>query len=472
MKIKHKILGILFTGIFFSCTGDFEEINQDPNRIQKSTPESFMAPAIYNLTSAQMRYGHRLGNEFVQYTVQTNEINEFHRFIVPAIESNSIWTSYYTNLTDIEDMQRQAEARGNTNYLAISKILKTLAFSNLTDYFGPVPYTEALKGDTENNLQPAFDEQAEIYSHLLSELEEANDLFNLDGSINASNDILYNGDLLKWKKFGNSLHLRLLLRVSGKPAMNASQKIAEIFGNPDKYPVFTDGDDAAVLHFAGVTPNINPFYSWRDFEFNGNRGFSELFINTLKDFNDPRLEQIATTTAEGDYIGVLSGRGSGDEIPSGYATYKPELKSAGQPGILFSYAEVEFILAEAAMNNWITGDAAAHYAKGIEDAMDFWGVDVPAGYMDQPGVAFDGQMETLMKQKWLALFGTGLEGWAEYRRTGLPELPIGPAVSNDGIVPTRMPYPGLLQSLNAANYNDAVSKLGADDLKTPLWWQN
>lgn len=474
MKLSKAIFTIFVSiGLLISCDTftDFGDINEDPNRVKNAQPNNFLSPVIHQSTWDNLQFGHRLANEFVQYSVHNSEINEFHRYVVPTSESNSVWSRFYRNLTDIVDMERTAQERGHPNYEAIAKIFKSWAFSGLTDIFGPVPYHEAIGGDVDGNLRPSFDTQEEVYRNILQELEEANALFDFEAhSINSEQDLLFHGDLTKWQKLANSMRLRLLLRVSNRAEMNADSQIAEIFENPAQYPVFTNNDEAAILRFSGTRPNISPFYDWRELEFLGNRRASEYYLNTLNELDDPRLDRTMQPTDEGEWVGLPGGWA--DDPPSPTATYNIELKAADQPAIIMTYAEVEFIWAEAALKGWINSDAAEHYAKGIESSMEFWGDPMPDGYLEQPEVAFDGEMSTLMQQKWIALFWSGMEGWHEYRRTGYPELTIGPGARNDGIVPTRLRYPSTAQLLNQANYQEAVQLLGGDDnLQTKLWWQ-
>ena len=448
---------------------DFGDINTDPNRVKDATPESFLAPVIYTSTWDYMQYGHRLTNEFVQYSVHNSELNEFHRYVVPHTESNNIWSRFYRNLTDVVDMERRAEERGNPNYVAIAKIWKAFVFANLTDMFGPVPYHEALQADQGGTLQPSFDTQEEVYKQILKELEEANALFNFQRNIHAQHDILYGGNLQRWQRFANSLRLRLLLRVSNRAEMNAGAQIAQILGSPSTHPVITSNQEAAVLRYSGTRPNISPFSDWRPLEFNGNRRATARMVNTLQSLNDPRLQRFLMPAATGGWIGIPSGWA--DMPPTNSATYNNNLHRADQPAILLSYAEMEFIRAEAILRGWVAGDAGTHYRRGIEASMQFWGASVPAGYLDQPAVAWNGTLERLMEQKWIALFWSGMEGWHEYRRTGLPNLVAGPGARNDGIVPTRLRYPSTVQALNGANYDAGVQLLGGpDNLQTKVWW--
>jgi hypothetical protein len=174
-------------------------------------------------------------------------------------------------------------------------------------------------------------------------------------------------------------------------------------------------------------------------------------------------------------------------IPSGYAPgnqqdrqsfYQPALKNEPLTGNILNYAELQFLLAEAALKGYINTSttAKAYYENGVTNAITFWGLTVPTGHLARPGVAWvDAEttaqkMEKIITQKYYTLFFTDFQSWFEYRRTGYPNLPIGPGAQNSGKVPTRLVYPVSVQSLNRVNYQAAVQAMGADDMLTRVWW--
>ena len=198
-------------------------------------------------------------------------------------------------------------------------------------------------------------------------------------------------------------------------------------------------------------------------------------VDKLKALNDPRLEVYATPATEG---GEITGHPSG--LPGEIATTfngvsavinQDVFATATAPAVLMSYAELQFIKAEAALEGDISGDAQAFYEMGIAAAFDQYGLDVPAGYMDMAGAA---NKENIITQKWIALFGEGIEAWTEYRRTGFPVMPAADPQAqfeNDGVLPTRLEYPATEYSLNGSNVEaGAALNGGPDNMKTDLWW--
>ena len=163
--------------------------------------------------------------------------------------------------------------------------LRAWVYANLTDCFGDVPMTEACRGD-EGILTPKFDTQQKVYEQVLSDLETANSLFDESESL-SSTDLLYDGDVRKWRKFANSLHMRSLLRLSKRSEMNSLAKLAEMIGNPVKYPVFENNADGALLPISGISPYDSPISRLEDFR--SNKAMASFFVNTLVELNDPRL---------------------------------------------------------------------------------------------------------------------------------------------------------------------------------------
>src|SRR5690606_9608873 len=144
-------------------------------------------------------------------------------------------------------------------------VMKAWFVSNLTDMYGDIPYTEAFRGH-EGLIYPKFDTQESIYESILADLKTAHGLFNENLQFDG-NDLIYNGDPLKWKKLCNALRLRLLLRVSKRPEMNSVAEIAEIFNNPVMFPLFESNEDEAMMKHTGISPFINTFSTWRLAEF-------------------------------------------------------------------------------------------------------------------------------------------------------------------------------------------------------------
>jgi len=471
-KITFIIVLLAFT--MASCTKNFDADRNNPNGVEDATPASFLAPVLYGVSSADINRAQLMGNELVQYTVLKGDVPEFHRYVIHASDATYFWQQYYRYAYNVQDMYRRAVALGDNNYVAVALTLRAWIFSHLTDMFGDVPYSDALKGDSL--LLPTFDRQQDIYPSLLAGLDSAADLFATSGTLDFNGpvvDILYAGDVNKWRKFCNSLRLRLYLRVSKRPEMNSAAKIATIAANSTKYPIFTSTAEEANLNYTNITPFFNPFFTTRNLDFSSSRAPSEFILDALASRNDPRLPVWYLQTG-GKYIGVPSAYlRSMDGVIFATATsaLNTTLQQTPRLGQIMSYAEVEFILAEAALNGWVSGDPATYYNNGIQASMQHWGVSLPADYLAQPNVAFDGQLSTILLQKYLAQFFVGFESWFEFRRTGLPVLPVGPGAQNDGKMPTRLPYPIECQNLNSKNYQAVVQRIGGDAINIPGWWE-
>lgn len=462
-------LGLLGTA---ACKKDFDKLRQNPNNVQDATPGSFLAPVLYEVTTTNLNRAHRMGNDLMQYSVHKGDGIEFHRYYVTPVEADYFWDRHYRFAYNIKDMYQRALQFDDKNFQGVALTLKAWVFSQLTDIFGDIPYSEALKGD-EDNLTPAYDRQQDIYTDLMKGLDSAAVLFSTSGTLAYGTDLLYSGDVSKWRKFCNSLRLRLYLRLSKRTEMNSAAKINEIVSNPTKYPIFTSNADQACLYFTGSEPYYNPFYNTRDLDFGSGKAASNFILEVLQDRNDPRLP-IWFTKSGGDYIGVPSGYArvkNGAVFAMTTSAIQNNLKSSPKLGAIMSYAELQFILAEAAQKGWIAGDAKTFYEAGIKASMDHWGATMPADYLTQASVAYDGQLSTIMMQKYLAQWFVGLESWYEFRRTGLPVLPVNPEALNNGKMPVRLLYPTSTQLLNGTHYQEAVSRMGGDDPNIKCWWE-
>ncbi|WP_299703121.1 SusD/RagB family nutrient-binding outer membrane lipoprotein [uncultured Pontibacter sp.] len=478
-KIKLATLALLAATSLstFSCKKEFEEINTDPNRTAAATPEALLAPALHDMVVRNQNRALRLNNELMQVHVTTIDSDEIHRYVVRPSESDYMWNNWYLQRTNFVDMYSSAEAINNTTFMGIALICDAWVTSLITDMFGDVPYTEANRG-REGIYQPRFDAQQDIYVDLFRKLEEANTLLAANQALTAdqrSLDPLYQGDITKWRKFGNSLYLRLLMRVSGKPEMNTAAKIQEIVDvNKSNYPIFANNDESAILRFTTTPPMVSAFYTFRDFDFNGSHSLSQFFVNNLNSWNDPRIERWATISG-GTYNGIPSGYPVG-QVPERQSTYLVGLKNEPLLGNIMNYAELQFILAEAALKGMIANSPETFYNRGVESAITMWQLEVPEGHFENDEVrweeeaSFENKMDRIHVQKYYTLFFTDFQQWHEYRRTGHPILPKGSGLRNNGEMPARFLYPVSVQSLNRANYTAAAAAIGGDDINTKVWW--
>ena len=487
---NSKLLVVSFGMLVLpACTKDFEEINTDSRAIIAVTPELLLPNVIRSSVTATTNESWGIGNIVVQHTAKIQFVNE-DRYLWG--ERNDLWNTMYGQLRDVNNIYQAASASSpvQKNYQAIALILRSWMFSLLTDAYGDVPYSEAIQGK-ERRYFPKYDRQEDIYNDILRELSEASNLLD-PANEKVNGDILFNGDLAKWKKLANSLRLRYLMRISNR--RNVGAEMQAIVGNPTATPVFAGNADNAALRYLVAPPNNFPLYNSRVGSFDEYR-LSKTLADRLIQFNDPRLQIFARPTAasvvagQPRYVGVPNGlddvsalayNGGAQNISRVGATYY--IDGFGTPsdanlniarGIVMNYAELQFILAEAAQKGLITtGTARGYYEEGVKASFNFYGLEVPAGYLAQPGVAFEAAnaLERIGTQKWIAFFYSGLEAWFDWRRTGYPDLRPGPSNLNNNRIPVRYLYPSSELSLNRAAVEAAIADQGANDLNTPVWW--
>ena len=462
-----------------SCGRDFEEINTDTSKILNPSVGSLLLPIQYEMSS----HGWNNSNDFTFDVMQValdfpNEGNTYSRYYLTENSGNGHWNTSYRWLKQVKNMENFAIKENNNNYLAISKIMKAWIFANLTDAFGDIPYSEAL--NLEDNIQkPKFDKQKDIYVNLLDELKVANSLFDTTVKL-SEGDLIYNANndaagITKWKKFGNSLSLRLLTRILGKNGeVNVHQRIQEIVNNPSVYPIFTSNSDGAVITLSGVAPLMPPLARPQDFT--AYRAAGEFFVQTLSNNNDPRQSAFFTQAKNLSNNQNIGFKGA----PSGYAlgsvfTYQPSnmnqnLAKAPLKILMMTYSEVQFILAELSQKGIIAGNTQLYYENGVKSNLEEWGAVVPANYMANPNLAFNGTLSQIMLQKYVALFFVDHQQWFEQRRTGLPILPNNGGLQNNGQMPKRFMYPTNVKVMNPDNYNAAAQSIGGDNINTLVWW--
>jgi hypothetical protein len=475
--MRPKLLSLLAGALLFACSDSFEELNTNPNLPTEVNPRFLLTETLRGSINNYLGHNYRFANEIVQYSAR-NISGEVQRFEWEPGMRNPFWNGVYAQTANLQDIKEQARQLNHPNYEAVALILEAWMMSTLTDTFGDVPFSEAGKG-LAGTSQPVYDEQEAIYSNLLAQLQQANSLIT-PTAYPIAGDILFGNDLTRWKKFANSLRLRLLLRASGKSSISAGSQMQEIVSNPVQYPIFTGNTDHAVLSYLATQPNVFPPSTDRQSSFDLYKA-SEFLVNTLQTLNDPRLRVFAQPTprsaAAGNpvYVGLPSGlsEAAASQFNGGDAFQSvigARFYSANQSGtFLMTYSELQFILAEAALKGLISGDGQASYERGIKASFAYWGVAMPKGYPQQESVIYNAGLERIILQKYLHNYFNGSETWFDLRRTGFPALPPGPAAANNGQVPLRMYYPVIEQSLNETNYRQAVSRMGGDTPNSRMW---
>lgn len=510
MKTIKFITTILSVAMIFqACTSDFEEINTNPNQLTVGQIQAIgmFEPLLYDGANQWLQRTWFWNNELMQFTVFSGgTTREEHRYFISDGNFSNWWNFNADYANNALHMYELAEQEKNAALKAIALTWKVLYLSNQTDIFGDIPYSEAFQARSTGNIKPKFDSQKEVYEQMFAELELANTLYAEAKNLpEPGRDKMYDGDITQWRKFSNSLYLRLLMRVSGRSEMNAAATIRTIVTNPDQYPVFASNTDNATVRFTGESPYVNYFGSTTESNFTtAGRHLAEQTINMMVLTNssnetlvDPRLPIIGkTNNSSNTWQGAVSG-GTIEETKNsntGASLLNFEVFCRDNATYTFmDYAEVQFILAEAALKGMISGGntaAKAYYEAGITSNMLKWSElgafsatptsisdEQIAAFLQFQGVQFDinssvsNLTELIANQKYVALFWIGFEAWHEYRRTGFPELTIGAGTLNDHILPTRFAYPSVTIATNSDNANAALVNMGGpNDMKTPLWW--
>lgn len=474
-KINFLLYSLVFSATITSCTNDFEEINTDPNRLESIAASTLLNPILYNLTNHNSYSAwHNRTAHFMQAIVPypSTASGGYHRYDVTDDIGTTMWNNHYRWLKNIDEMEKICIEKNDTNYQAIALTLKAWAYANLTDCFGDIPFDEASKGD-EGIDKPKFDKQEYIYQQILNYLEKANGLYDLTKKSIFSADLLYANDFAKWQKLTNSLHIRMLLRISAVQP-SSIQKINDILNNANIYPIFESNADNAILINTGIAPNTTPWPRIQDYA--ADKKLSSFFIDNLLQMNDPRLALWATQAkdlqgSDMGYKGIPSGYASG-ESAFNYTPSAPNNNTAIAPmkNIIMTYAELAFIKAELALNGQISGNAESFYEDGVEAAMLTWNINIPNDYFNNSYTQFNHTLEQIMLQKYYALYFTDNQTWMEFRRTGYPNLPTQPNLFNDGIMPSRYLYPQNVKQQNTENYENAIQQMGGDNLNTKVWW--
>ena len=474
---RFKIITILFFSLLVSvgCDSDFDEINQDPNN-PVAVPSDLLIPGIVRAAqnnSYSTFVGGDMGACWSQQFAKV-QYNDEARYIPRQSVISNVWDTFYSVvIADADAIYNIATSEGNNNMMGVGLTLKAYGFAFLTDVYGAIPFSEAIKAGSEGIIAPAYDSQEAVYAGTLAMLDEAIALLGTGGSIDSTNDILYGGNANLWKKFASSLKFRMLMRASGKMSVATELQALVSAGN-----LFASNADEAKLVYLGADPSANPLYESIVFGTRGEWKINEVMVERLRSDNDPRLPVYAALQEDGEYRGKPSGYA---DVPSEDWNYtnvsalgdfylRPEL-----PGFFMSNPELKFLMAEAATKGYISGDAEAYYLEGLNASLEYNEIaagDIASFLAEKSLNATQAvALEQIATQNWIALFTQGVESWNEWRRTGYPAL--SPAFEADlNEIPSRYNYPTLEASLNTANYNAAVSAQGADNLTTPIWWMD
>jgi hypothetical protein len=522
-------VSLLFVGLFFLSCEDLTEVNKNPNSAVSVSSNYILTHVLFTL--GKSHYGLADVAQKISGTMQYSQVGTAFRSEnvnhFGWTHDGGSWSIYFDVLRNIEIIRANAEADGNKMFEAIALILRSFSFGTATDLYGDIPYSEALLAKSGGYF-PKYDEQRFIYKGILEDLKRASQLLeNLEtkDGVNATSDLLYKGDAVKWKKFANSLRLRYVMRLSEKKAdmqaigVNLDAEFANALP-----AIFTSNSDEAKIDFLGTNAenstsggpinSSNPNFAYK---------IGQSFIQRLLSLNDPRLHRWAEpvqykwhpsaserkdttfTNTFGEsfkvtllpssgvsnvdtnaYVGLPAGIPTNDALNYNRGTYRENFPAERSPFIsythsryrkdkdplivmnLMTYADVKFILAEAAVRGLFgVSEAEKHYKEGIQASMTKWGVQSATSfdfnaYYDQPAVALEkatNKWERVMEQKYIASW-LYPESWFDWRRTGYPKLSAGPAAFFGSDLPLRYIYPAPnLDPAYLKNYEDALTRL-------------
>lgn len=486
-----KNLMIIIAVLQFSISScNVDEYNANPNNPTSVDPQALLPEVLFN--TLRDRYI-TTGPLAVQHITATSDAN--------------IWQTYqwgngsfdeYNILRNITKMMEEAEARNGIDaYAAIGKVLRAHLFFYLTRMHGDIPYSKALQGQNYNKPEseryaPKYDSQKSVIMGILSELEEANQIFR-NSKLTVSGDIIYNGNMDKWRRLANSYKLRILIMLSNKaddPDLKVKTSFAAILNNPGEYPIFENTDMEAKLNYRDATNVRYPLY--QQLETRNKRYIGKTICDLMKSTKDERLFIYADQTESAKraglpvndfstYEGVDASLAIGainnmvassnySRVNTDYYTTRP----VGNPALALGYAELMFAIAEAGVRGWINADAKECYEKAITASYTFYGLsNKAAAYISGDLVNWDPAraLEQIYQQRYLLFFyQCDFEPLFHYHRTGYPQITCGAGQITTS-VPYRLRYPINEQNTNKQNLEKALADQGfsEDNSMNKLW---
>ncbi|MEX6690144.1 SusD/RagB family nutrient-binding outer membrane lipoprotein [Danxiaibacter flavus] len=476
-KSSYIIAACIAAAVGQGCTKDFTQINTNPDKPVVAPTTNVFAYVVEDFAATYFdawgdmnepeTYGGHLGK--IQYVDEAR-----YKFRTGTV--TSLWNAIYRDMKNAQLVIGQAEKDKAVNMQAAALTIQAYMMQIGTDRWRDMPFSDAIKGDS-GYITPKYDTQETIYPAIVNQLKKAADLFaQASDDKLGEGDLLFAGDVTKWRKFCNSLRLRVAIRLSGVNSDLSKSIIEEVTGDAAKYPVFESNDDNAFLIWPGSKPYIEPWNS--DSQGRDDHGPSAPFIDTLKKYADPRLSSFAhPAPADGEYRGVEIGPVSSPTISlySRIGTIYRDVAAGFSP--FMRYSEVQFILAEAATRGWNTHGLTAEqaYTNGVMASMAENGVtdaNEISAYMNATGVKWTGSVKQIYMQKWIALFKDGHEAWAEERRTDYPLLPAAKGSSYPGHTrpPFRYPYPVEESTLNGGNNATFGADVKDNFWGKQMWW--
>lgn len=528
MKMKSLLIYafalIVSSLMLTSCdqvTTDLSHLNENPNVVEEVVPEYLFTNAQLGVVKTFQSYTWT-ASQAMQHFATQHEVPAPGSKYFNESGARAEWNRYTGSnsagraevpaggLRDIQKVIREVrESPEDINKLSAARILKVYMFHIVTDIHGDVPYSEALKAEEGIN-QPVYDTQEDIYTDMLNELDEAANAFEPNQPTFGSSDLYYNGDIEQWRKFAYSLMLRLGMRLTEVREDLAEEYVTKaIEGGP-----ITQDQDIAKINYSdsGTEAERNPLAShlWHVDYLNPQQNrenrhggkYSATFIDHLKETNDPRLPAISVVWRPSDQQGRLVDMYTDPEMQEGLESgvhfntpanfedlsepHPNTVLNFGSPVLVMTNAEVNLLLAEAALRGWYTGNEEESFNNAVRAGMRQWALFGSDGeisndrietYLDEnpypAGGTFEDRLERISTEKWAALFLDYFEVWANWRRTGYPELTPAnyPGNITGGTIPRRYIIPDSELNDNEENFLEALDRQGVgNDYTSTVWW--
>ncbi|KFC22283.1 SusD/RagB family nutrient-binding outer membrane lipoprotein [Epilithonimonas lactis] len=470
-----KIFNILTIGVLAaisltSCEREFTSLNDNPKQPEALPSQNLLAMGqqqffYYTFTGSVNFNNFRF---FTQQWTETTYTDETNYNLVTRVQPRNNWNRMYVySLNNFETAKKNLVEEGGTavskqNKLATLEISQIAVWETLVDTYGDIPYTEALKS-SEQQFSPKYDDAKSIYTSLLSRIDAAVASINASEAGYTSGDLVYGGDMTKWKHLANSIKLRLALNLADTDgaAAKAAAESAITSG------VISSESESFSLKFAGGTFN-NPVYD--DLVASGRQDFlpTNLVTNLMNSKNDPRRE-VWFTKVDGGFNGGVFGTLNSF---ANFSQLSDFFLANNAPANLLSYTEVLFLRAEAAQRGYsVGGTAESFYNQAITASMAESNVSAAdtAAYLAANPYNAATWKKSIGEEAWIALFNRGFASWLFTRRLDSPTLILPPNNQLEGL-PVRMPYSDQEYLLNKDNVNAAASKIGGDEATTKLFW--
>jgi hypothetical protein len=472
-----------------SCDNDFEDLNVDPTAstdldVNPKFSYLFLKSATeeYELSYTNILCVGQLTQQVIDQTFPQSSI-----YTVREDLQFAWWeTQYTTTIKSVVDIISQLESEGNSGTeMGIARIWKVFLFHTIVDQYGDTPYFDAGSGFLTGTIRPAYDDAQEIYMDMLNELEEGVAQIGSSSTLGTA-DLIYGGDTAKWKKFGNSLMLRLAMRIKNVDAAASNEWANKAITGGT---MSSNSDTAYMAHTDGPTDlNRNAWGTYAPRYPNARIGAT--LYNWLADHGDPRLNILADPNgpAAGNRYGLENDQllALYNETVDSYASVNPAITQNNSPWVFLSYAQTALLEAEYAAAAGNHSSAETKYNDGVTAHMQIWGSHYDASltvdnstindYLTaNPYVAAEGE-RMIGEQYWAASFFDFFESFSNFRRSGYPELqPFGgeaphPSNTTNGQIPRRLMYPASEASVNADNYQAAIQSQGPNNQVTRVWW--